>query len=124
MALLNCNQTYKQDIPGCIDAIALNFDLDATTEYQVKIIFANGMAITTRLTTNGGGVLNLTKDGLLEGFWNDGTGEVVLQIFDITTQCLPIPITLCEVEYSQIVLNFTKIIIDDAIRTENVPCCE
>ena len=123
MALLNCNATYKQDVPGCIEFVALNFDLEATTQYQVTFTFANGMKLTTRLTTNAGGRISLTKDELLPGFWNDGTGEVVIQIFELTDLCTPIVLTLCEVEYSQIILNFTKILIDEEIRTENVPCC-
>ena len=123
MALLNCNKTYKQDVPGCVDFIALNFDLEPSTPYQVSFTFPNGMVLKTRLTTNGGGVINLTKDNLLDGFWNDGTGEVVIEINEITSLCVPVPITLCEVEYSQIILNFTKVLIDSAYRTEEVPCC-
>jgi hypothetical protein len=123
MALLNCNATYKQDVPGCIDFIALNLDLESTTAYQVTFTFANGMVLKTRITTNAGGTLSLSKDGLLSGFWNDGTGEVVITIQDLTALCVPLTFTLCEVEYSQIVLNFTKILIDDDVRTENVPCC-
>jgi hypothetical protein len=123
MALLNCNATYKQDVPGCIDFVALNFDLESSTEYQVTFTFANGMKLTTRLTTNGGGVINLTKDVLLDGFWNDGTGEIVIQIYALTDLCTPVILSLCENDYSQIVLNFTKILIDSDYRTENVPCC-
>lgn len=123
MALLNCNKTYKQDVPGCVDFIALNFDLEPLTPYQVSFTFPNGMVLKTRLTTNGGGVINLTKDNLLDGFWNDGTGEVVIEINEITSLCVPVPITLCEVEYSQIILNFTKVLIDSTYRTEEVPCC-
>jgi hypothetical protein len=81
------------------------------------------MKISTRATTNGGGVITLTKDELLEGFWNDGTGEVVITIEETTALCIPITLTICEVEYSQIILNFTKILIDNDQRTENVPCC-
>lgn len=123
MALLNCNKTYKQDVPGCIDFIALNFDLENTTEYQISFTFPNGMVLKTRKTTNAGGVINLTKDDLLDGFWNDGTGEVVIEINELTSLCVPVTLTLCEVEYSQIILNFTKILIDADQRTENVPCC-
>jgi len=123
MALLNCNATYKQDVPGCIEFVALNLDLDPSTEYQLSFTFANGMKISTRATTNGGGVITLTKDELLEGFWNDGTGEVVITIEALTALCVPLTLALCEVEYSQIVLNFTKILIDADQRTENVPCC-
>jgi hypothetical protein len=123
MALLNCNATYKQDVPGCIEFVALNLDLTANIEYQVSFTFTNGMQLKTRLTTNGGGVLSLTKDELLEGFWNDGTGEVVITIEALTALCVPLTLTLCEVEYSQIVLNFTKILIDADQKTENVPCC-
>jgi hypothetical protein len=123
MALLNCNATYKQDVPGCIDFIALNLDLESTTAYQVTFTFANGMVLKTRITTNAGGTLSIDKNELLEGFWNDGTGEVVITIQDLTALCVPLTFTLCEVEYSQIVLNFTKILIDADQRTENVPCC-
>lgn len=123
MALLNCNKTYKQDVPGCVAFIALNFDLEPLTPYQVSFTFPNGMVLKTRKTTNGGGVINLTKDDLLDGFWNDGTGEVVIEINEITSLCVPVPITLCEVEYSQIILNFTKVLIDSTYRTEEVPCC-
>jgi hypothetical protein len=123
MALLNCNATYKQDVPGCIGFIALNLDLESTTAYQVTLTFVNGMVLKTRITTNAGGTLSLSKDGLLSGFWNDGTGEVVITIQDLTALCVPLTFTLCEVEYSQIVLNFTKMLIDDDVRTEHVPCC-
>jgi len=123
MALLNCNATYKQEVPGCIDFIALNLDLEATTIYEVRFTFANGMVLKTRITTNAGGTLSLSKDGLLSGFWNDGTGEIIIQIFELTDLCTPVILTLCENDYSQIVLNFTKVLIDAAIRTENVPCC-
>jgi hypothetical protein len=81
------------------------------------------MKLSTRVETNGGGVITLTKDDLLDGFWNDGTGEVVITIEELTALCVPITLTICEVEYSQIILNFTKILIDSGVRTENVPCC-
>ena len=121
MSLINCAKSYNVDIPGCIQEILIDLDLE-NTEYKCVFVFQNGFKLIKNITSDATGILTLTKDGILKGFWNDGTGAVTLQLF-IGTSCTPTPITICTNTYEMITLNFIPIQTDDD--TINITCtCE
>jgi hypothetical protein len=120
MALINCNDTFEVDIPGCIDTITLDLPLEITLT-TVKYSFANGFTLSIKITTNITGIITLTKDTPLEGFWNEGTGPVTVQFFT-SSKCDPEVITICGKTYSQIVLNFKPIQTDDTTYNINCTC--
>lgn len=121
MSLLNCATAYNVDVPGCIQTLTLDLPLEST-EYKCVFTLQNGFKLIKNLTTDATGTLTLTKDGILEGFWNDGTGAVTLQVF-IGTACTPSPITICTNTYEMITMNFIPIQTDDD--TINITCtCE
>jgi hypothetical protein len=122
MALINCNDTFEVDIPGCIDTITLDLPLEITLT-TVKYSFANGFTLSTKITTNITGIITLTKDTPLEGFWNEGTGPVTVQFFT-GSKCDPEVITICGNTYSQIVLNFKPIQTNDTTFNINCTCAE
>lgn len=121
MSLINCAKSYNVDIPGCIQEILIDLDLE-DTEYRCVFVLQNGFKLIKNIISNGTGILTLVKDDILEGFWNDGTGPVTLQLY-IGSSCNPTPITICNNTYEMITLNFLPIQTDDG--TINITCtCE
>jgi len=122
MALINCNDTFEVDIPGCIDTITLDLPLESTAT-KVVYHFANSFILQKTITTGITGIITLTKDDPLEGFWNEGTGPVTVQFFT-GSNCDPEVITMCGKTYSQIVLNFKSIQTNDTTFNINCTCAE
>jgi hypothetical protein len=119
MALINCNATYEIDIPGCTPEIRL-LAPKKNILYTLKFTFANGFTLSIKKTSNSStSIITLTKDADLNGFWNDGTGQVILQLFEGST-CDPAINTFCTLEYSQIVINFKPIDTNDTYTS--IPC--
>lgn len=118
MSLINCNATYNIDVPGCTPQIQLLAPKKSVL-YTLKWTFANGFIFTHKLTsTNPASLLIINKD-VLDGFWNEGTGTVILQLFE-GNKCDPAINTFCTQTYSQIIINFLPIESDDAYFT--IPC--
>jgi hypothetical protein len=111
MSLINCAKEYEVDVPGCITTINIDTALEDTA-YKCVFILPNGFKLSKSITSGITGIITLTKDDILEGFWNEGTGPVSLQLF-IGTDCAPTPITVCDIDYEQIILNFIPIQTED-----------
>lgn len=121
MSLINCATEFTIDIPGCIQTITLEAPTEST-EYKCVFVLPNGFKLSTNITSDAEGILTLTKDEILEGFWNEGTGSVTLQLY-VGNSCTPSDITICTNTYNLITLNFLPIQTDDT--TISISCtCE
>ncbi len=108
MSIVTCTGDYYQEISGCIPQITI-LGVDNNTDYVVKITLANGSLIQFKKKSElFADELILEQNELLNGFWNDATGEVKIEIYDFATMELKF-IEICDVEYSQIIINFLPI---------------
>jgi hypothetical protein len=122
MSIINCNAPLEIDIPGCVQTITLDLAIEATPT-RVEYQFQNGFKLITTITTDISGVITLTKDSPLEGFWNEESGPVVVQFYTIS-KCEPDAFTLCGINYTQLVLNFKPIQTDATTFDINCTCTE
>ena len=115
MSLLNCNQSYTQDISGCADSLTFqSTSLIADKDYIVKFTYANGWVVKKEVTSS---VYDATININNNGFWNVGTGVVLVEILD---GCTPVVFDICGNPFSSITLNFINITTDDTDAT--IPC--
>ena len=105
MALINCGNAYTQSIPGCIETIVLDLGLIPDTDYTIQFNFQNESILERYYTTDVDGKITLTKNADLEGFWNEGDGPVLFNIY-ATDSCDAQVVTICEVEYTDLILDF------------------
>ena len=119
MSLINCGQSYTQDISGCAASLIFQFPtLTVDTEYVVKFTYSNGWVLKKDVTS---GLYDAVIEMNNNGFWNIGTGIVKVEILngcDVTT------FDICGTTYSSITLNFINITEDDTTAIIPCPCPE
>jgi len=109
MALLNCNESYTQDVSGCVETLIFDFTtLTADTDYIVTFTYANGWVLKREVTSN---IYDATISIDNNGFWNVGTGPVLVEVSKPNQP--PLLLTVCDNEYSSITLNFINQTTDD-----------
>ena len=118
MSLL-CSYSYQQDIPGCVDSINFELPLEPSEEYLIVFEFANGYTFRKTITTGYNGMFSLDRNADVDGFWNEGTGSVLMSVYT-GNACDPVSFEICGSTYSVIELNFQSIETDEAEVT--VPC--
>ena len=119
MGLINCGSAYTQTIGGCIERIALDLGLTGDTDYTIQFRFENGAILERTYTTDASGLITLAKNNDLAGFWNEGTGLVLFNVY-ATDSCEAEVITICEVEYTDLVINFQYV--DTEATEAEFPC--
>lgn len=118
MSLINCGQSYTQDISGCAASLIFQFPtLTVDTEYVVKFTYSNGWVL-KKTTTSDAIDATITIDN--DGYWNIGTGIVLIEICTNDNACTPQTLTVCANNFTSLTLNFINITTDatDAI----IPC--
>lgn len=118
MSLINCGQSYTQDISGCAASLIFQFPtLTVDTEYVVKFTYSNGWVL-KKTTTSNAYDATITIDN--DGYWNIGTGIVLIEICTNDNACTPQTLTVCANNFTSLTLNFINITTDatDAI----IPC--
>lgn len=108
MALINCSDSYNQDVSGCVEYLTFNFEgLDNEDSYYLKLTYANGAQITIDVAFNFayGYVMGTEFDIDNDNYWNIGTGPVKVELFK-TGSCAAEVLTICENAYSSLTLNF------------------
>jgi hypothetical protein len=73
-----CINTYKADIPGCVDSIIFDIGLAEEAEYIFKLTLQSGAIVSIAVITDNEGKFQLDREEL---YWNYGTGVVSLEIY-------------------------------------------
>lgn len=115
MALINCGLSYSQDISGCAEDLEFTLpDLAADSDYKLTFTYPNGFKLIQSVTTDENSSFTIQN----QGWWNTGTGVVLLEINSGT--CNNVEFSVCDVTFSSMILNFINIETDDT--TAIIPC--
>lgn len=112
MALINCGESYTQDISGCVDYITFALS-NITTEdsYIIKFTYPSGAMIQQDVVLNTSYGYQAINEFDVENnnLWNIGSGPVLVEVFKVNG-CNAEVFTICENEYTSLTLNFTNLI--------------
>jgi hypothetical protein len=113
-----CSNQFINFVPGCAKNIIINAEFDEETEYKARFTYPNGFILTVAaLVPDEDGSITISNNG----YWHNGTGDVMLQIFE-GNKCDPFQFTHCERNYESILLSFVNESINPEQETHTVFC--
>ncbi len=120
----NCPTCYQHTIASCTQTIQLNIKLAPNATYTITVTDKFGNVFVTSATTNSGGALTLDVSNFPPYLFSSYGGTLQLQFY-ASNNCNPAPFTICEVEYTCIIIKVVEVLGDDGSNhTALIPCCD